>query len=114
MKTLKKALALSVSASVLMGSSAMAADTKLLWGDTHLHTSYSTDAFMAGNRDADPDTAYRLAKGEPIVHPFNRTRVQLNRPLDFLVIADHAEGLGVLGQIYAEDPDLSGSWFWQR
>jgi uncharacterized protein DUF3604 len=114
MKSLKKALALSVSTSVLMSASAMAADTQLLWGDTHLHTSYSTDAFMAGNRDADPDAAYRLAKGEPIVHPFNRTRVQLNRPLDFLVVADHAEGLGVLGQIYAEDPDLSGSWFWQR
>lgn len=113
-KIFKKTLALGVSTSVLMGASAMAADTQLLWGDTHLHTSYSTDAFMAGNRDADPDTAYRLAKGEPVIHPYNRTRVQLNRPLDFLVIADHAEGLGVLGQIYAEDPDLSGSWFWQR
>lgn len=93
---------------------ALAAETQLLWGDTHLHTSYSTDAFMAGNRDAGPDTAYRLAKGEPVVHPFNRTRVQLTRPLDFLVVADHAEGLGVLGQIYADDPDLSGSPFWQR
>ncbi|MCE7999931.1 MAG: DUF3604 domain-containing protein [Rhodobiaceae bacterium] len=113
-KTLQNILALSVSTSVLMSTPTMAADTQLLWGDTHLHTSYSTDAFMAGNRDADPDTAYRLAKGEPVVHPFNRTRVQLNRPLDFLVIADHAEGLGVLGQIYQEDPDLSGSWFWQR
>ena len=95
-------------------SPAIAAETQLLWGDTHLHTSYSTDAFMAGNRDADPDTAYRLAKGEPVVHPFNRTRVQLSRPLDFLVVADHAEGLGVLGQIYADDPDMSNSWFWQR
>jgi Protein of unknown function (DUF3604) len=106
--------AAALAASTMFTAPAFAADTQLLWGDTHLHTSYSTDAFMAGNRDADPDTAYRLAKGEPVVHPFNRTRVQLSRPLDFLVIADHAEGLGVLGQIYAEDPDLSGSWFWQR
>ncbi len=114
MKFLKAAIALGVSSCVLVSTPANAADRQLLWGDTHLHTSYSTDAFMAGNRDADPDTAYRLAKGEPVIHPFNRTRVQLNRPLDFLVISDHAEGLGVLGQIYAEDPDLSGSWFWRR
>jgi len=95
-------------------TAALAAETQLFWGDTHLHTSYSADAFMMGNRDADPDTAYRVAKGEPVIHPFNRTRVQLRRPLDFLVVADHAEGMGVLGQIYAEDPDLSDSWFWQR
>jgi len=107
-------MAAALIATTALVSPALAAETQLLWGDTHLHTAYSTDAFMAGNRDADPDTAYRLAKGEPVVHPFNRTRVQLTRPLDFLVVADHAEGLGVLGQIYADDPDLSGSWFWQR
>ncbi len=114
MYTLKKGLVLGITLSALLAMPTVAADRQLLWGDTHLHTSYSTDAFMAGNRDADPDTAYRLAKGEPVVHPFNRTRVQLSRPLDFLVIADHAEGLGVLGQIYSEDPDMSNSWFWQR
>lgn len=114
MRTLNKGLVFGLSLSVLAAMPTRAADRQLLWGDTHLHTSYSTDAFMAGNRDADPDTAYRLAKGEPVVHPFNRTRVQLSRPLDFLVIADHAEGLGVLGQIYSEDPDMSSSWFWQR
>ncbi|MEQ9519804.1 MAG: DUF3604 domain-containing protein [Parvibaculum sp.] len=95
-------------------SAATAADTQLLWGDTHLHTAYSTDAFLAGNRDADPDTAYRLAKGEPVIHPFNRTRVQIARPLDFLVVADHAEGLGVMGELNRTDPDLANYWFWQR
>eukprot|EP00439_Symbiodinium_sp_Y106_P089844 s1_g2380.t1 len=112
--TLNKGLVLGISLSAVVAIPTLAADRQLLWGDTHLHTSYSTDAFMAGNRDADPDTAYRLAKGEPVIHPFNRTRVQLSKPLDFLVVSDHAEGLGVLGQIYAEDPDISGSWFWQR
>ncbi len=97
-----------------LSSQTFAADTQLLWGDTHLHTSYSADAFMMGNRDAGPDMAYRVAKGEPVIHPYNRVRVQLSRPLDFLVVADHAEGLGVLSQIYEEDPDMSGSWFWQR
>ena len=33
------------------------------WGDTHLHTSYSPDAFLMGNQSADPDTAYHYAKG---------------------------------------------------
>ena len=42
----------------------------LYWGDTHLHTSYSPDAFLMRNRSADPDTAYRYAKGYPVIHPF--------------------------------------------
>ena len=70
--------------------------TNLYWGDTHLHTSYSFDAFMNENKSADPDTAYRWAKGQPVIHPYNRARVQLERPLDFLVVADHAELMGVI------------------
>ncbi len=95
-------------------TASFAADTQLFWGDTHLHSSYSTDAFIAGNRTADPDTAYRLAKGEPVVHPFNRVRVQLQQPLDFLVVSDHAESLGVIGEIFRQNPDMSKAWFWQR
>ena len=41
--------------------------TQVFWGDTHLHTSYSPDAFFFGNATADPDTAYRYAKGIPVV-----------------------------------------------
>ncbi len=91
--------------------SADAADRQLLWGDTHVHTSYSFDAFLNGNHSADPDTAYRYAKGLPVIHPYNRTRVQINTPLDFLVIADHAEFYGGIRDIYqegvqAEDPNI--------
>ena len=60
-----------------------------MWGDTHLHTSYSFDAFLNGNRTADPETAYRYARGYPVIHPYNRTRVQIGTPLD-LVVSDHA------------------------
>ena len=69
---------------------------RLFWGDTHLHTSDSPDAYTAGNRSAGPDVAYRYAKGEPVIHPYNRTRVQILEPLDFLAVSDHAEYLGVM------------------
>ncbi len=76
------------------------AERQLLWGDTHLHTNYSFDAFLNNNLTADPDTAYRWAKGQPVIHPFNRTRVQIGTPLDFLVVSDHAELMGALRDIY--------------
>lgn len=77
---------------------------KPLWGDTHLHTSYSTDAGMIGNR-LGPEEAYKLAKGEEVVasHGFP---VRLIRPLDFLVISDHAENLGLAPLIDESNPQL--------
>ncbi|KPK15205.1 MAG: hypothetical protein AMJ62_10150 [Myxococcales bacterium SG8_38] len=65
----------------------------LLWGDTHVHTSFSPDARELGTRSADPNTAYNWAKGLPVVHPYTQARVQLERPLDFVIVTDHAEGL---------------------
>lgn len=72
------------------------AEKKLLWGDTHLHTYYSPDAYLNQNQSIGPDTAYRFAKGWPVTHPSTKEKVQLNAPLDFLVIADHAESMGVI------------------
>lgn len=85
--------------------------TQLLWGDTHLHTSYSFDAFLNQNQSADPDTAYRWAKGMPVIHPYNRTRVQINTPLDFLVVSDHAELMGVIRAINNDTAELSDEGF---
>lgn len=83
-------------ASVVSFGLAAAADypDRLLWGDTHLHTRLSMDAYALGNRTGDADTAYRFAKGEPVIHPYHRARVQLQTPLDFLAVSDHAELLG--------------------
>lgn len=59
---------------------------RALFGDTHLHTSWSTDAGMIGTK-LGPDTAYRIAQGEEVVSNLG-WRVKLNRPLDFIVVAD--------------------------
>jgi len=81
--------------------------TKLLWGDTHLHTSYSLDVYLFGTFGSTPDTAYRFARGLPVVNPATQTRWQLSRPLDFLVVADHAELLGTVPRLFAGDPEIA-------
>jgi len=77
---------------------------QVLWGDTHLHTSYSTDAGMVGNF-LGPDEAFRFARGEAVTAS-GGARAKLIRPLDFLVVADHAENLGLAPLIAESDPEL--------
>ena len=76
------------------------ADRQVLWGDTHVHTANSFDAFLNGNRSAGPEIAYKYAMGKPVIHPLHRARIQLKTPLDFIVVADHAEYLGVIGEAF--------------
>ena len=84
---------------VLVFAAPAAADKELLWGDTHLHTSNSFDAYLNTNTTTDPDSAYRFAKGDPVVFPVTGVRVQLGTPLDFLVVADHGEYFGVIRHV---------------
>jgi len=78
--------------------------SRVYWGDTHLHTSYSADAGMVGNT-LGPDVAYRFALGHEIKTSSGQ-RARLIRPLDFLVISDHAENLGLSPLIAKSDPEL--------
>ena len=80
--------------------------TRVYFGDTHLHTSNSGDAFMAGDR-LGPEQAYRFARGEEVVSSTG-VPAKLSRPLDFLVIADHAEGLGLMTEVAAGNPAFKG------
>ena len=72
--------------------------TKLLWGDTHLHTSNSIDAFGFGVK-LGPEEALRFARGEEVKSTWG-LKAKLERPLDFLVIADHSGGLGATRALY--------------
>ncbi len=77
---------------------------RVFFGDTHAHTSYSTDAGMFGNT-LGPDAAYRFAKGETVTSSTG-VPARLARPLDFLVVADHAENLGLAPLIAESDSRL--------
>jgi len=68
------------------------------WGDTHVHTDNSIDAFGFGNR-LDTEAALRFAKGEKVTST-KGVEAQLSQPLDFIVIADHAAALGATKALY--------------
>ena len=67
--------------------------SEVYWGDTHLHTRNSPDAFSLGNMNLSQADAYRFARGQAL-RAHNGMRVRLKRPLDFLVVSDHSEYLG--------------------
>ena len=89
--------------------------TAVLWGDTHLHSTLSHDAFHNGNR-LTPDDAYRFAKGETVISSSGQ-EVRLKRPLDFLMVSDHAENLGVLPQLAIGGgslPETEAREYWSK
>jgi len=77
--------------------------TSVFWGDTHLHTAVSVDAgtmCRLGQEDA-----FRFARGEEVTST-GGLRAKLSRPLDFIVVADHAEMYGLMPQLLSGDPDI--------
>ncbi|NNC54658.1 MAG: DUF3604 domain-containing protein, partial [Pseudomonadales bacterium] len=72
--------------------------SRVYWGDTHVHTSNSPDAFGFGVR-LDAEAAYRFARGEQVTSTLG-VKARLARPLDFLAVADHSDGLGFTKRIY--------------
>ena len=65
----------------------------------------SPDAASLGNRRVTPEIAYPFARGE-LVHGVNGMPLRISRPLDFLVVADHSEYLGLFPRLAAKDPAL--------
>jgi hypothetical protein len=77
---------------------------KVLWGDTHLHTNLSLDARAFGVI-LGPEEAYRFARGEEITTS-HAERIKLSRPLDWLVVTDHSDGMGTMNEIIAGNASL--------
>ena len=78
--------------------------TRVLWGDTHLHTNNSLDARMMGVTLGVED-AYRFARGEEVTATHGE-KARLSRPLDFLVVTDHSDAMGVMRRVVSGEPEL--------
>src|SRR5215470_2246029 len=64
------------------------------FGETHIHTSWSVDAWLFGNRLTGPDDAYKYAQGQTIKHPLGYD-IKIDTPMDFMGVTDHSEYVGV-------------------
>jgi len=81
-----------------------ASGRRAYFGDLHVHTRYSFDAWIFGTRTT-PDDAYRFARGEGIPHPAG-FEMKMDKPLDFLAVTDHASYLGMLPAMFDADSSV--------
>jgi hypothetical protein len=94
-------------ASARADTPADAADRRAFFGDLHLHTGFSFDAYSFMGTRITPDEAYKFARGLPITY-LGQT-VQRPRPLDFTAVTDHSEFMGTLNQLDDPNSQLSQS-----
>jgi hypothetical protein len=87
-------------------------ERNLYFGDLHLHTAYSFDAYVLMGTRNTPDIAYRFARGEPVAYLGHQVRRAW--PLDFLAVTDHSENIGVFNTLEDPDSPLSKSELGQR
>jgi len=78
--------------------------TNVFWGDTHVHTMNSLDARGFG-ATVGPDVAFKFARGEEVTTSTG-LRFKLSRPLDWLVVSDHSDGMGAMNEIIKGNPNL--------
>jgi hypothetical protein len=102
-----RVIIIAAAVSMLLSPTVQGEETHLYWGDTHLHTGNSFDVYLFGTPNSTPDTAYRFAKGLPVISPTTGVRMQLTTPLDFLVVADHAEAMGAFPRLFGGDRQLN-------
>jgi hypothetical protein len=71
------------------------ADREVFYGETHLHTSWSFDAYIFGDTKATPADAYNYAKGKPLKHALGY-EMKITTPLDWMGVTDHSEYVGII------------------
>jgi hypothetical protein len=69
-------------------------DRNAYFGDEHIRTSWSMDAWIMGNRLTGPDDAYKYAQGQTIKHPLGYD-IKIDTPMDFMGVTDHSEYVGI-------------------
>ncbi len=92
-RTLTLALATSLAAASALAQESNP-ERNAYFGETHIHTSWSVDAWLMGNRLAGPDDAYKYAQGQTIKHPMGYD-IKIETPMDFMGVTDHSEYVGV-------------------
>lgn len=83
------------------------------YGETHLHTSWSFDAFIFGDTKSTPGDAYDYAKGKPLKHAMGY-EMRLKQPLDWMGVTDHSEYVGIIQQANTPGTPLNMSELGKR
>src|SRR5271166_4043414 len=81
-------------------------DRNAYFGEEHIHTSWSVDAWLMGNRLTGPDEALKYAQGQTIKHPLGYD-IKIDTPMDFMGVTDHSEYVGVTKQANTPGSPLS-------
>ena len=101
-----KTALLASAATMLILTSAEAQERQAYFGETHVHTGWSFDAYIFGNTKTTPADAYRYAKGEPIKHPLGYD-IKIDTPLDWMGVTDHSEYVGTMALANTPGSDIS-------
>jgi Protein of unknown function (DUF3604) len=90
------ALLVAASTALIANASAQTTpDRNAYFGETHVHTGWSFDAYIFGNTKTDPSDAYKYAMGETILHPAGYP-IKITTPLDWMGVTDHSEYAGTV------------------
>ncbi len=105
-RLLPTVLAVILPASIAFAQSKPNPDKDAYFGEEHIHTSWSVDAWIFGNRITGPDDAYKYAQGQTIKHPLGYD-IKIDTPMDFMGVTDHSEYVGVTKEANTKGSSVS-------
>jgi len=104
--TLKRWSLFAVAIPTLLAGTAFGQDRQAFFGETHVHTGWSFDAYIFGNTKTSPADAYRYAKGQTIKHPMGYD-IKIETPLDWMGVTDHSEYVGTVALANTPGSDIA-------